>query len=131
MRKILGERWKDLDIDHGGFVVHTALNLKADSMAAAAVKRGLREVDKRRGWRGPKEHFSESAAEQFVKRYGIWTQDKLKVGEVYPALVTEVLPSKKILSDDKVKNYNDLPDITLQQIRHFFEHYKDLERASG
>jgi inorganic pyrophosphatase len=28
---------------------------------------------------------------------------------------------------DKVKNYNDLPDITLQQIQHFFEHYKDLE----
>jgi len=26
-----------------------------------------------------------------------------------------------------VRNYDDLPDITLQQIRHFFEHYKDLE----
>ena len=28
---------------------------------------------------------------------------------------------------EKVANYSDLPDITLQQIRHFFEHYKDLE----
>ncbi|MBN66969.1 MAG: inorganic diphosphatase [Rickettsiales bacterium] len=28
---------------------------------------------------------------------------------------------------DNVKNYTDLPDILLQQIRHFFEHYKDLE----
>ena len=26
-----------------------------------------------------------------------------------------------------VKNYSDLPEITLQQIQHFFEHYKDLE----
>ena len=26
-----------------------------------------------------------------------------------------------------VKEYSDLPDITLQQIQHFFEHYKDLE----
>jgi inorganic pyrophosphatase len=26
-----------------------------------------------------------------------------------------------------VVNYTDMPDITLQQIRHFFEHYKDLE----
>jgi inorganic pyrophosphatase len=26
-----------------------------------------------------------------------------------------------------VKTYSDLPDITLQQIQHFFEHYKDLE----
>jgi inorganic pyrophosphatase len=26
-----------------------------------------------------------------------------------------------------VKTYSDLPEITLQQIQHFFEHYKDLE----
>ena len=28
---------------------------------------------------------------------------------------------------DQIKEYSDLPDITLQQIEHFFEHYKDLE----
>lgn len=28
---------------------------------------------------------------------------------------------------DKVHNFTDMPDITLQQIQHFFEHYKDLE----
>jgi len=28
---------------------------------------------------------------------------------------------------DNVQNYSDLPDITLQQIKHFFENYKDLE----
>ena len=28
---------------------------------------------------------------------------------------------------DGVKDYNDLPEITLKQIEHFFEHYKDLE----
>lgn len=28
---------------------------------------------------------------------------------------------------DKVVNYTDLPEITLKQIEHFFEHYKDLE----
>jgi inorganic pyrophosphatase len=28
---------------------------------------------------------------------------------------------------ENVKNYSDLPDITLEQIQHFFEHYKDLE----
>jgi len=26
-----------------------------------------------------------------------------------------------------IANYTDMPEITLQQIRHFFEHYKDLE----
>ena len=28
---------------------------------------------------------------------------------------------------EKVHNYTDLPEITLKQIEHFFEHYKDLE----
>jgi inorganic pyrophosphatase len=28
---------------------------------------------------------------------------------------------------ERVLEYTDLPDITLMQIQHFFEHYKDLE----
>ena len=28
---------------------------------------------------------------------------------------------------EHVMNYTDMPEITLQQIQHFFEHYKDLE----
>ena len=30
---------------------------------------------------------------------------------------------------EKVLNYTDLPEITLKQIEHFFEHYKDLENS--
>ncbi len=30
---------------------------------------------------------------------------------------------------ERVRNYTDLPDITLQQVEHFFEHYKDLEKT--
>ena len=30
---------------------------------------------------------------------------------------------------EKVLNYLDLPEITLKQIEHFFEHYKDLESS--
>ena len=47
------------------------------------------------------------------------------------------VPSSKLTQRyDKVKTYSDLPEITLQQIQHFFEHYKDLEpgkwvRVSG
>ncbi|MEP9352984.1 inorganic diphosphatase [Xanthobacter sp. KR7-65] len=38
------------------------------------------------------------------------------------------VPSSKLTKRyDKVQNYNDLPEITLKQIEHFFEHYKDLE----
>ena len=38
------------------------------------------------------------------------------------------VPSPKLTRRyEKVQNYTDLPAITLQQIEHFFEHYKDLE----
>ena len=38
------------------------------------------------------------------------------------------VPSAKLTRRyEKVKNYTDLPEITLQQIEHFFTHHKDLE----
>ena len=41
---------------------------------------------------------------------------------------TPSVPASKItMRYDKVKTTTDLPEITLQQIQHFFEHYKDLE----
>ena len=40
------------------------------------------------------------------------------------------VPSSKLTQRyDKIRTYSDLPDITLQQIQHFFEHYKDLEKG--
>ena len=38
------------------------------------------------------------------------------------------VPSNKLTKRyEKITNYTDLPQITLDQIQHFFEHYKDLE----
>jgi len=38
------------------------------------------------------------------------------------------VPSHKVTRRyDDIHNLSDMPDITLQQIEHFFEHYKDLE----
>jgi len=38
------------------------------------------------------------------------------------------VPSDKLTRRyEKVRTYSDLPEITIKQIEHFFEHYKDLE----
>ena len=38
------------------------------------------------------------------------------------------VPSKKLtLNYEHISNYTDLPQIAIQKIQHFFEHYKDLE----
>ena len=41
--------------------------------------------------------------------------------------IVAVPSSKLTMRYDKVANYTDLPQITMQQIEHFFAHYKDLE----
>lgn len=38
------------------------------------------------------------------------------------------VPTSKLTKRyDKIQNYTDMPPITVQQIEHFFSHYKDLE----
>ncbi|MBN8968680.1 MAG: inorganic diphosphatase [Rhizobiales bacterium] len=41
--------------------------------------------------------------------------------------IVAVPTSKLTKRYDRIRNYSDLPEITLEQIQHFFEHYKDLE----
>jgi len=41
--------------------------------------------------------------------------------------VVAVPSTKTTLRYQNVQDYTDLPEITLKQIEHFFEHYKDLE----
>lgn len=48
-----------------------------------------------------------------------------EAGEDYKILA---VPHKKLTPIyDNVENYKDLPPLLIQQITHFFEHYKDLE----
>ena len=40
------------------------------------------------------------------------------------------VPSNKLTRRyERVENYTDLPAITIDQVKHFFEHYKDLEKG--
>lgn len=46
----------------GGLVVQTTCDLQASHLARRSLQRGLREVDKRRGWRGPLREISAAQA---------------------------------------------------------------------
>jgi penicillin-binding protein 1A len=65
IRRVFAEKWKNLDLDSAGLEIVTAVDPEADVFAAQALRSGLREVDKRRGWRGPIEHTTE---EQYRKQ---------------------------------------------------------------
>lgn len=45
------------------------------------------------------------------------------------AKVIAVPHSKLTKAYDHVQEINDLPELLIAQIRHFFEHYKDLEKG--
>ena len=98
VRRILGEQWKELDIDRGGYVVHTALDLDADRFATQAVRKALREVDKRRGWRGARAVIPRADRQLFIKEYGSISTEQLKPDELYPALVTDVDLTRRTLA---------------------------------
>jgi penicillin-binding protein 1A len=73
IRRVFAEKWKDLNIDTDGLEIVTAVEPRADLFAAQALRKGLREVDKRRGWRGPIDRITEK---DYKARYG--------AGEIVP-----------------------------------------------
>jgi penicillin-binding protein 1A len=89
IRRVFAERWKGLDLDSDGLEVTTAVEPAADELASAALRKGLRAVDKRRGWRGPIGHLSPV---EYNERYGtVLAEGGMKEGELYPALVRSVV----------------------------------------
>ena len=86
------ERWPQYNLERDGLKVFTALNDDAEYYSKQAVHKGLREVDKRRGWRGPIENLDSSSdlRSLFIDKYRKQISFNLKTNKPYPALVTNV-----------------------------------------
>ncbi len=90
LRRVLAEKWKDLNIDTDGLQIYTPLDLKAEDMGINALQSGLREVDKRRGWRGPVGKVVGANHDQFISSYPVPEKGQFELNQVYPAMVTQV-----------------------------------------
>jgi penicillin-binding protein 1A len=90
VRRVVAERWPQLNIDSDGLEIHTTLNLEADALAVRALRKSLRQVDKRRGWRGPLAHYETDAVVRFAKQFAQSTDTQLQYDTPYPALVREL-----------------------------------------
>ncbi|MCJ7481970.1 MAG: transglycosylase domain-containing protein, partial [Thermodesulfovibrionales bacterium] len=67
IRKYLEDKYGIETVYKGNFRVYTTLDRKAQASAAKAVQEGLRELDKRRGWRGPLDHKKDLDVEREMK----------------------------------------------------------------
>ena len=61
VRQFLERKYGPDTVREKGLRVYTSLNIKLQETAEEALKKGLREDDKRRGWRGPEKNILKNA----------------------------------------------------------------------
>ena len=99
VREYLGNRYGATAINTDGLRVYTTLDLKLQDKAVRALRAGLREDDKRRGWRGPEKNIFRKTetlpgglpATLETYHDDDWTRP-FTVGEFVHGLVTSVKP---------------------------------------
>lgn len=72
-----------------GLTVRTAMDPAHQAAAGAALRRGLEELDKRQGWRGPVEQLDAAKQKEFLAKASFSPMD-LSGGDWVKALVTAV-----------------------------------------
>lgn len=82
---------------HQGLQIHTAVDIDFQKIARKAVERGLRDLDKRLGYRGPMAHLDPTAVKaEIEKRAKALDGDSLKADEIYNGVVIGVDDEKEI-----------------------------------
>lgn len=111
LRRIFSERWPELSLDTDGLQIYTALDIAADQVAQQMLRRGVRLVDKRRGWRGPIRSYRDSdAVKLYSQEFSEAIPTSLAREEQYPALITEIARSAG-LATVRLGDYHGLVDL--------------------
>lgn len=84
-------------LNPGGYVVETTADIPAYRYAEKAVRTGLKELDKRRGWRGPKKSLSADQVESLIQSSPLTKRNQLIADDIYPAVVTSTNGASGIL----------------------------------
>jgi penicillin-binding protein 1A len=90
IRKHLEETYSLETVYKGNLRVYTTLDRQAQSLAARAVQEGLRELDKRRGWRGPLEHREDIDIEKELKTKALTHTVLTNPGDMSSGIVLRV-----------------------------------------
>jgi penicillin-binding protein 1A len=97
VRKYLEEKYGVETVYKGDMKVYTTLNRSAQLSAAKAVQQGLRELDKRRGWRGPLEHKMDIDIDKEMKTKELATVVVTNPGDISSGLVLRVEPGTALV----------------------------------
>jgi len=90
VRKYLEEKYGIETVYKGNMKVHTTLDRQAQFAAAKAVQQGLKELDKRRGWRGPLDRKPDFDADEELETREMTSAVVTNPGELASGLVIKV-----------------------------------------
>jgi len=99
VRRTLEKTYGSDAVYRGGLEVRTTLDPRLQVAAEDAVRSGLREVDKRRGWRGPAKRLGTAETTQIeglIRSIDTWPE-RLVEGDIVPAVVREVSDREAIV----------------------------------
>jgi len=120
VKNYLVEKYGHDQVYRGGMKVYTTMNKRAQEEAQNALREGLRELDKRRGFRGPIANIVlETEAEDFGRR--LYRTTLPAVGDIMKGLVLEVDAKTA-----RIKSGNLTGTLSLEDAR-WAENYIDWE----
>jgi len=99
VRRALEKTYGTDAVYRGGLEVRTTLDPRLQAAAEVAVRAGLREIDKRRGWRGPTKRLGTADGakiEAAIRALDAWPA-LLAQGDIVPAVVREVADREAIV----------------------------------
>lgn len=97
IRKYLEEKYGEETVYKGGLKVYTTLDRKAQLSASRALQEGLRELDKRRGWRGPLEHRKDIKIEKELKSKDLVASVVTNPRDISTGLVLKVTDKEALI----------------------------------
>jgi penicillin-binding protein 1A len=97
VRKYLEDKYGADTVYKSGLKVYTTLNRGMQTAAVDALQAGLKEVDKRRGWRGPLEHKTDIDIEKELKSKELSATVSVNPGDIYSGLVLKVTDKEAIV----------------------------------
>lgn len=95
LRIQLEQKYGEEQLYKGGLKIYTAMNASMQRAAYESLRKGLKEVDKRQGFRGPIKYLNETDVDAFCTK----VEDSidsvtLKSGETYQGVVVGFIPEK-------------------------------------
>ncbi len=95
LRIQLDKKYGEDQLYKGGLKIYTTMNAAMQRAAYDSLRKGLKEVDKRQGFRGPTKYLGESEVESFCSKVEDTVESAtLKTGETYQGVVVGFNPGR-------------------------------------